>query len=315
MRDFVSFEMAGVLMRRWVAVPLLALFVLLIPLISAAQEAKTPSHVYQISQQILAELDLIHAANETQPVSIGSDVQPQNLRPRHVLQNARTTYSLLQTLRGLNNLSVSETPDLPDQEVSPGNVADLLQLLLTDIVSLKEAFYVTEEAPEVPFVEGKKPGDVYMALSAVKRSLAPLGIPKTVPNDVFKHAEDVMFGAHAVAAVNGGLVVSAQDISAGKSPADVYGMAFDILDQMERIGQKDEMFMPVGGFAKLNKKDAKITPADVLNVIAIIKAELHSISVINKLGVDMDSAILTGGNSPSNVFDVLVSVHSTFELL
>lgn len=277
--------------------------------LGAQAQDSTPSHVFQVTQTILAELDLIHAANESSPVQEVARPELRDLRPRHVMQNARTAFRMVQTLKELNNLAVEILPNLPEQEVTPAEVRNIPDTLLVNVRDLKAAFFVSETIQEAPFVEGKVPTDVYNAFSDIRNSLMTLGIPRIVPNDVYQRAKNILNAVNQMA-VNQALIPSVPVmITVKTSPTEVYGKGFEIYGVLADLAFSQPDAAPPGGLATIFRREEGITPAHVLELLGFVLADLHAMAVLKGLDTNLETAAFEGGKGPGDVMDVLLAAH------
>ena len=124
---------------------------LLAPPAAHAQQA-TPDHVFQRTEEILLHLDLLNSANFSE--SAGVEVPSDPTRPRHVLQSARDVWRKLQLLRYMNGLPTASLDPVPAREVTPADVKDVMDRVLSGVVDLRGAYGVDDPvtAPAVPFI-------------------------------------------------------------------------------------------------------------------------------------------------------------------
>ena len=148
----------------------------------------TPDDVYRVTGMINGELELLHESNDSMPTVDMNTPDLTRRRPRHVLQKAREVLLKVQLLRKINGLPESDLPPMPLREVRPADVKKMVDLIKQDIVALRPVFGVTKSPISVPRPSGKRPTDVYPDLARASARLDGLGIPRIVPNDVYRVA-------------------------------------------------------------------------------------------------------------------------------
>jgi len=100
----------------------------------------TPSHVFQVTEDVRAELLLMHDQNFSTPnppsfVAIDK-------RPRHVLQKAREVLLKIHSLKQLKGLKTREIPPFKVRLIEPREVKELVERVLQETRDLRVAFDV-----------------------------------------------------------------------------------------------------------------------------------------------------------------------------
>ena len=281
------------------------LTILAAALTQAQAQSVTPSHVYQAVETLVMELQLLHQANETQPVV--SQYLTQARRPRHVMQKAREVYVRVQDLREMNGLPRNDVPPFPLTEITPADVMQLVQQAIADIQPLKPIYVIDESRFEAAFVPEKTPTDVYINLFRAGELLSQLELPAIVPNNVHQAAMGVISDINLILAKQGQPVN--QDIPAvavNKKPAQVYEQAQILLQHLQGVCTRNADLCPPAGVTLPPTPQTDITPAYVLDLLNNVLAEVGSIKV--KAGVDQITQLpkLPSGKTPSDIFDVML---------
>lgn len=276
-------------------------------LISAPAVAQiTPSHVYQVVDTINAELAAMHEANASTPkVDEGAPaLTPRN--PRHVIQKAREVLQKIEVLRSLNGLPENPVPPFPVAELTAGNVKALVDVAYKELVELRPVFKVTKVVPQAPLPTDKTPTDNYAHLQKASDALDGLGIPKTVPNDVFRLALMIADDLEKVRAARGKTgPVEAATGATGKKPLDVYNRTFDILEQLKAKVESDPALKIPAGVILPNRRSGAVTPTQALDLENNLLAELGSIKFV--VGATSPTVMPPPpqGKTPSDTYDVL----------
>lgn len=300
--------MRSVLSGLWVA----ALFALSAP--SLAQDA-TPSHVYQVVDDINAELALLLEADDSVARSDKTAPALTPRKPRHVIQKAREVFLKVQTLRRINGLSAAELQPFPVRAIKPADVKGLVTAILADVQGLREPFAVTTAPEPAVLGEGMKPTDVYANLMEAGAMVDGLGVPKVVPNDVYRVALAIVSDLQKVRAARGmsdevPLLTSAK----GKKPNQVYDLGFQILERMAELTQ-NESFAIAGGVVLPNRRDGKITPAHVIDILNNLQAEVVAMKLAVGASEPTEVVAPPAGKTPSDVFNALQTALQMVESL
>lgn len=270
----------------------------------AGAAAITPDDVYRITGTINGELKLLHESNESMPVVDTNAPELTPRRPRHVMQKAREVLLKVQLLRRINGLDENELPPLPLREVRPADVKVVIDLIRRDLAALRSIFGVTEVPFTVPILTGKTPTDVYGDLVRAGEMLDGLGIPKIVPNDVYRVALTIIGDLEKVRAARGLTEpVPLQRGSRDKRPSDVYAKAAELLRTLRTLTSENPGFQIPGGIVLLNQRSGRIEPAHVMDLLNNILAEISAIKV--KVGARSltEFAPPQAGKTPSHVYD------------
>ncbi|MCB2261445.1 MAG: hypothetical protein LGR52_00625 [Candidatus Thiosymbion ectosymbiont of Robbea hypermnestra] len=278
----------------------------------SAMAQTTPNHVYQVVENVKAELTEMHKATISEPCK--TNVNLTERRPRHVLQKTREVYGDVQKLRKLKGLDENALPSFSVRAVTPADVRGLADKTLADVKEVREKSGASAPAA-VPLPSGKKPTDVYANLMQVKASIGGLGIPATVPNDVYRVALAIVSDIEKIRAAKGVTVAVADPApSKGKAPKDVYGVAYKLLGKVKALTEKDGYGIP-GGVVMLNKVSGCITPAEVIDILNNILAEVGAIKVTVGATAATEFAGAQSGKTPSDVYDALVKAEALVDSL
>ncbi len=278
---------------------------LVVPGPTATAQQATPSHAFQVIDTVNAELALLHEANESGPANDPNAPALTPRRPRHVLQNALLVHAKVQALRQLCGLSASPRPALPANEVTPKDVKALLTAILQDTRTLRAVFGVEAPAVEKPFVDGKQPLDVYRQITNASLQLDGLGIPAVVPNDVYRRALEVHDALREVVVARRGTAPDIKRTSRGKTPRDVYDVAFTLLERLKLLAERRPAFAIPGGVILPNKRGGAIMPSHVIALMNDALGEIHSMRIVSGFDPPLARAPAQSGKTPSDVFDAV----------
>jgi len=225
-------------------------------------------------------------------------------RPRHVLQKAREVLLKIHALKQLKGLETRHIPAFKVRLIEPREVKELVERVLVEVKDLRAAFDVEEVPAAAQLSTGKTPSDVYGNLMLLGYLIDELGIPKVVPNDVYRVAGAIVGELNMIHRKLGIDTEYTGTPASDKIPADVFAVAQDVLVNLKKAVKRRDIKVP-GGIVAIGRKSGTITPGDVLNVMDNVLAELGAIKFA--IGVTDATIIppLLPGKTPSNVFDLI----------
>ncbi|WP_028879295.1 hypothetical protein [Terasakiella pusilla] len=272
---------------------------------SRAEETITPSQVFQVTEDILWQLDRLHDANLSFADFSNTRLDIPERLPRHVIQQALNLRGKIQVLKRINGIETKTLPVPPVREVTPADVISVVKDILADLVSLDAAYGLEPFKAGARLKEGKTPTDVYKNLLRAESMIIQLGIPEVVPNDVFNTALAVTQEIEILRKVRGKTEpVDPPSPSIGKQPADSYSMAFYALKGIKGLTKKPEYQIP-GEVILPERLKKDISSRDVQQVLLYCLAELSSMKVAAGAKDPLVLPPPTAGQTPSTVFDTL----------
>jgi len=269
----------------------------------------TPSHVFQVVDNINNELTLLHEANHS-TATVSARKMTQR-RPRHVFQKAREVLLNVQNLRKLNGLSFNPVPPFPTTEITPGNVRKIMDQILADLKGLRPVLGVKKTATAAPLPSGKNPTDVYINIDNAGQSISSLGIPAIVPNDVYRMVATLVNEMRLVVKAAGGdATIAMKDGSKRKKPKHVYSEVYGLLEDLKAACAKKSSYCLPGKLVLPTKPTGRIKPAEVLDVVNNALADVGALKVV--LGVKTPTQLVdpVSGKTPSNVYDGVLTARA-----
>ena len=284
---------------------------------TALSAQTTPNEVFQRTETVLVMLSMMNEANFTSAAA-QSDVREPAL-PRHVLQTGRDVWRKIQLLRFMNGLPTASMPELEIKEITPAVVKLFVDALYEEAEALLPAYGLSEAPQDVNMPSGKTPSDVLGSLERVSASLDALGVPATVPNDVFQLAQTVLNDVISLAKNLGFTdiesVISQVPMSVGRSPADAYDASVELLRAVKSLGETSAKYAAKGGVEVPEKKPESIKPADVMRVLGRARADINAVKVKAGAKVASRSAPYTGGRTPSDVHRSIEQARAVISLM
>lgn len=287
---------------------LLVCAVVCIPTAIRAQET-TPSHVFQVVETVRSTI-AFYIDQNFGDADDGAEMDIERARkPRHVLAKAMLVSDQANMLRRINGLPPEARPVITIRAITPADVKTEVDRLLAQVSELGPRFGLGAALPAAAFVDGKAPVDVYRRLSQVGDMIYRLGVPRPVPNDVFRSVEALTGDLDALAATLGRSDRVFRDTNPGEwSPADLYEQGFQLIAGLRGFVTKYPALEPDGGILEPERRTGNITPSDVLDLVNGIRADIRAMrSAAGETGTAA-SAPVQSGRTPSDVYSRLLSI-------
>ncbi|MDV7339504.1 hypothetical protein RYZ26_07870 [Terasakiella sp. A23] len=268
-----------------------------------------------MTEDILAQLNRMHDANMSLPDLSNTKLDIPDRLPRHVIQQALNIRTKIQVLKRINNLETATITPPPVREVMPADVMDVTKTILKELTDFNTAYGLSDFKSTAKVVDGKTPTEVYQNLLKAETMITQLGIPETVPNEVYNNAKMIVQEIEYIRiALGETAVIEAPSKSIGKQPADDYSLAFYALKGLQGLTKKPDFNIP-GGVIMPERLKRNITAVDVQQLLLYSLAELSSMKVTagakDKLMIPPETA----GQTPSTVFDELGLVNRQIQSL
>ena len=287
----------------------------------------TPSDVYQVVDIINDQLSYMVLTSGGNPNNIVAHPLLTPRQPRHVVQKAREVMLKLQRLRTLNGLPETPLPLFSTNEMISVDSKKIIDQILYDVLDLRHKFIESDSVEtninisdkkinSIDFIAEKTPTDVYANLQYTEDLLDALGIPRTMPNDVYRLAvminhdlEEILVARHQT------LPPMIKQLSNSKLPDDTYAQAYLVLDHLRTKVNNEKSLSIQGGIVLPNRLSPPLTPGDVLDLENNMLAELGAIKA--RVGITIPTTIppLIHGKTPSDVFDLMTRAEALVDAL
>jgi len=289
--------------------------VCLLAVSSSMADAATPSDVFRAVNEVIVKARLLHDANLSDETMGDQSIEPTDRKPRHVLQLSRTVLDKANGLAVINGSTTVPVPPIPNREVKPDDVMESIKATSRVMAGLLPIFHV-EAIVDTAAPAGKKsPNDVYAALYQLSAMIDGLGIPATVPNDVYRIADTIALELEDIVKQSGSTLPVLTGSSAGKTPKDVYDRAFELTDAVQRLLKKRPNLRPAGGFTTPQQHAGAIKPEHVRYVLNDLLAEIASMQVAGGNQKKIELASIASGRTPSDVYDRLTNAIALVEVM
>jgi len=288
-------------------------------LLSAAAEATVPADVLRRVSELQGEVRLLHDANFTvasaKPIS-----RSQTLRPRHVLQLARTVQHKINTLAMLNGAETILVGPMPTRKISPADVLARIEAIAWVIEGVKSVVGVEALVEFAPRRANATPNDAYSALYQLSQMIDGLGNPRTVPNDLYNIVDSIVFELEILkhhhlkphqfwdqdlSDDSGTSNVDLRPASNGKTLADIYDGTFALAEALDGLIASRPDLAPTGGILRpyrwraiINADQVSYALNDVLADVVAMKATTGDLTLAS-------SKRPASGMTPTHVYERL----------
>jgi hypothetical protein len=277
------------------------------------EELKQLRQSFQVTENIIAELELIHKETKTRMRPIKVEIAPR--QPRHVWHKARSIYRSIQGLRSHKGLEVKQQPHAFSDDITPAEVYEILNKTLLDLRELRSTFNIAVNPEPAPLPKKTLPRDVYQNLDRINQMILGIENRTITPAHVYQVASDILVSLQQIRRRQGiNNPIPAIQISKGKHPRDVYKQAHQLHHQLKEFSEKQGH--PVsGGIELLNKKMSRIIPNDVIDVLINILADVDAMRASKGLFRRPGMPTQLNNTIPSDVYDKVSEGIATLETM
>lgn len=282
---------------------------------SPAAAEVTPSHVYQVVDDIHRELLAILDGAGKQAKRDEEAPAVAERQPRHVIQEARELIHKIEEIHGHHGLPEIEEPPFPLHEITPEEVKEYVDLALEEIRALRPVFGVTTAPEPAPLPSGKTPTDVYELLHLTSLQLDGLGETDIKPFHVYRVALTVIHELDDIWDHSGLTGEVHLETHRGIGLQESYVEALALMADLQQLTQQDRFAIP-GGVVPLNARSGDATPGDVMDVMNAVLADLGAV----KVAVDSTEPVVFAPPShsdvvPTNLYDAIFLARKMVEAL
>lgn len=265
----------------------------------------TPSHVYQKTEVLRLTLQQQNLLDTHQyEEQLGNDLLRH---PRHVMQQVRKCDMILSKV--LQNRDIQPTP-MPNllsvREVRPADVQNGVEHLLKHAQKLGDV-----RIPDVPFVPGKVPDDVYNNLKRICQAI-----------DVKIDSADVY---RVVSAINDSLdkIVKARGHEfevpyanyTDKTPIDIYKETWIFLEDLRQLAFNPDYAIPGGVIFTDKMPEDQMNFQNGISLMNDALAETNAMKYTLGVREEVIIPLYESGKTPSNVFSQIERAHNVVKIL
>jgi len=263
---------------------------------SVVAEGISPSHVYQNTQRLIAEIELIRNKLGVQDKPRHPGVQVKK-KPIHVYAKALEVMEKVARAQARQGLKKAEVGGIPIRKISPTEVFAISERILAELHRLKQKLNITKTISEPQFVAGKRPSDVYETMWRASYLLD--GVAGEIePSFVFRNARLILAELGQISDKLGtAKLIKLPEVIAGKKPRDVNLQSFKNMHLLARLQRK----LNIEPLRAPSFPSGKITPSDVYYTTNILLAELVRIKVALGINTPRPTVTLLEGKKPADV--------------
>lgn len=247
---------------------------------AAAQEDITPSHVYQITSDLISEIEIVRDA-------MGVTVYPVEAEPAEDRAPIHTYAKSLEVLEKISaaqkrmGMKPAKIGQIPVKQIGPKDVYKSVQTNIAEVRRMKAQLVIEDAIVSEPLDGGKTPSDVYEHLGDASFLLDGLVGHPTDPNDVHTHLVYLHDEMELVAAkLKVALELDPPAVNGRKRMKEVAQQVlratFKVVNLQTRLG------MDASGVPQMTL--VRVSPAEVFEATNILLAEMVRI----KAHLDID---------------------------
>ncbi len=245
----------------------------------AAEEEITPPQVYQLVEQVGADIELIR---ETMggPRLAAPPWVVEYAEPRHVFYQAQVLFRKANRLAVQLDGNERVSPAVPEGEIRPEHVFGVIQGVKAQLDLVREEIDLPYSA-ELPELDAdRQPRDVLREVVQAGRQLNLLLNRPIRPEDVYGRLELAAAYVAGVLTEDESMPVygTLPPFDAGKVPSDVYRRVLECLALTQVIGERQGIdVLRLNVRRELRRRD--IAPADVYHLATTLLAELAHLTL------------------------------------
>ena len=241
----------------------------------------TPSHVYQATSDLIAEIELVRDG-------IGVTVYPveaepvEDRAPIHVYAKSIEVAEKIAASQKRLGMKPAKIGQIPVKHIEPKDVFGSVQHNIAEVRRMKSQLVIEDEIAPAPLEGGKTPSDVYQHLGDASFLLDGLVGHPTDPNDVHTHLVYLHDEMELIAAkLKVALELDPPVVDGRKRMKEVAQQVlratFKVVNLQTRLG------MDASGVPQMTL--VRVSPAEVFEATNILLAEMVRIKA--HLGIDL----------------------------
>ena len=271
----------------------------------------TPSHVFQLSEELVAEIELLREELGVRDYPPDPELQ-EDRSPVHVY--AKSLEVLLKLIWVEQKYGIAPSPlgQIPIKAVVPEDVMMSVGNLLEETRRIKAALLINKEINKPAYVKDKTPSEVYNNISLASSLLDGVVGRSLSLNDVYRNTQYVEDEMMLIAKhLKVRLITSLPTVNQRRFSKDiaqqVYLAVNRIVDLQERL-KMNASSVP-------NLTMVRITPSEVYDATTALLAELVRIKHHLKINEPLKERILPFGKKPRDVYASMRLINRNLDLL
>lgn len=274
----------------------------------------TAADSFRVASNLAMEVHLLHDANFSQ--ATGSPIRrKERVLPRHVLQMARTVLRKANMLAWIYGSDTVPMGPMPTRKVRHDDVHATLQSSVWVIEGLRPIFNIQTDVVPAPLDASKTSNDVYSVLDQISQMIDGLGIPETVPNDLYQLVDAIVFELETIARHYNARSALMRPRDNSKSFRDIHAETLAIADALEGLVKVRPKLTPVDGIIPPYHRSGAIDADHVSYALSDLLADVVAMkATTGKIG-DIRAPKQVSGMTVSHVHQRLAIASEIVALL
>lgn len=283
--------------------------ILSVPIAALADEI-TPSHVFQKSEDVLSEIELLREVIGVSDVPV--EPEPQSGKtPIHVYSKGLEVLEKVSRAERKLGMVPAEVGEIPLKEVKPADVIQLVDSILLELRNIKRQLVISETIEESEFVGAKTPSHVYENLWLASYMLDGLTGPIT-PDYVYRNIQYLLDEMNLIAAkVGATLKLDPDKVKGRQRVKNVAQQGLLALYKMSNFQRR--LGMNAAGVPNITL--SRITPSDVYDITNMLMAEMVRIKVHLGIQLPRGEYPIPSRKKPNDVFAIMQLVVNNMDIL
>jgi hypothetical protein len=266
--------------------------------LAQAQSEVTPSHVYQASQELIAEIELLRSKLTIRDYPPNPEPQ-EDRSPIHAYAKSLEVLLKLIWIEQKYGIAPSPLGQIPVKAVISKDVLEVVNILLDEVRRIKAELRIKSKADKPPYREGKEPSDVYNNLSVASSLLDGVVGRSLSFNDVYRNTEYVIDEMSFIANKLGVTLDHKPPVAKRrKLPKDIAQQVYLAVNRI--IDLQENLKMNASNVPRLTM--VRITPSEVYDATSVLLAELVRIKHYLKIETPYRVRSLPFAKRPADVF-------------
>ena len=282
---------------------------------AASQEVKyedvTPSHVYQVTSDLISEIEILREAMGVTVYPVEAELQ-EDRAPVHVYSKTLEVMEKISAAQRRLGIDPVKVGQIPVKSIIPGDVYRSVQTSLAEVRRIKEQLVIEDQIRRAPLEGGKTPTYVYKHLGDASYLLDGLVGHPVDPNDVYNHIvflhdEMELIAAKLKVALELDPPVIDQRKRMKEVAQQVLRATFKIINLQTRLG------MDASGVPQITL--VRVSPAEVYEATNILLAEMVRIKAHLDIPLPRQEHALSRNKRPRDVFSQVLLLIRNLDIL
>lgn len=261
-------------------------------------EDVTPSHVYQVTSDLISEIEILREAMGVTVYPLEAELQ-EDRAPVHVYSKSLEVLEKIAASQRRLGIAPARIGQIPVKDIKPGDVYNSVRNSLAEVRRIKEQLVIEDAIRPASLEGGKTPTFVYKHLSDASFLLDGLVGHPTDPNDVYNHIIYIHEEMELIAAkLRAELQLDAPVVDQRKRMREVAQQVlratFKVINLQTRLG------MDASGVPQITL--VRVSPAEVFEATNILLAEMVRIKAHLDIRLPRTERALSRNKRPRDIF-------------